>query len=238
MATIDYTPRTIEIQLKHGHVAIIDEQDADLALITWTPKVYENGAVYCVNQIRKRPTLRLHNVVFERVIGRPLSDDEYADHIDRNPLNNRRSNLRLATKMQNNQNVGIQRNNTTGYKGASLNRRTGLYRARITVNSKEKDLGWYHTAEDAASVYNHYAAIHYGEFAYINEIEGWQERALYLIDNPPPRRGNISGYRGVYVYGDRWTARVRINQKEIHLGIFATAEEAHHARAQYLKEHQ
>lgn len=190
MATNDSTPRTIEIQLTKGYVAIVDEQDADLALLKWTAKAYDNGAIYAIRTTRtlERKRQHLHTVVLERILGRQLTEFELADHIDRNPLNNQRFNIRLANRTQNNRNVGIQRNNTTGYKGVQYLKSIDLFRVRITVNCKELHCGYFYTAEDAASVYNHFAIIHYGDFAYLNNVDNWQSKAEFLITNPISRR--------------------------------------------------
>ena len=87
------------------------------------------------------------------------------DHKDGNGLNNRWVNLRPATKRQNAANTGAPRNNTSGFKGVSLLKKTGRYRAYITQDGRQRSLGNYDTAEAAHAAYAAAAAEVYGEFA-------------------------------------------------------------------------
>ena len=92
------------------------------------------------------------------------------DHIDGNPLNNRRANLRLASTSQNGMNRGKQANNTSGFKGVLFDKRAGRWMARICVNRKVKHVGYFHDAHSAALAYNEAATHHHGVFAKLNEI--------------------------------------------------------------------
>src|SRR5436190_8590990 len=93
-----------------------------------------------------------------------------ADHKDRDIHNCLTSNLRLATKQQNNCNCGIRKDNTSGFKGVHYRNDNGQWRAKISVNGKRILLGQYPTAEEAARAYNAAATLYHGEFAYINPI--------------------------------------------------------------------
>ena len=72
------------------------------------------------------------------------------DHINQDPTDNRIENLRDVTHAENHKNRTLQKNNTTGYVGVSKHH--GKYRARIRINSIEKNLGDYDTVEEAAAV--------------------------------------------------------------------------------------
>jgi|SRR5450631_139685 len=77
------------------------------------------------------------------------------DHVDGNRLNNRISNLREATRLQNMQNQRAPRGNnkTTNLLGVSLIPSSGKFRARVTVAGKTLFSGCYKTKEEAAIAY-------------------------------------------------------------------------------------
>lgn len=90
------------------------------------------------------------------------------DHINRNPLDNRRENLRLATHSQNGANKAHP-NSASGYRGvykASKNR----WHARIKVDGRPLYLGSFGSPHDAARRFNEAAIEKYGEFAVLNEV--------------------------------------------------------------------
>jgi hypothetical protein len=90
------------------------------------------------------------------------------DHANGNGLDNRRSNLRLATGTQNNANRRLASNSTSGFKGVNLYKRTGRWRAHIAIHRQQKHLGYFRTAEEAARAYDIAALALFGEFALIN----------------------------------------------------------------------
>ena len=97
---------------------------------------------------------------------------EFVDHIDGDPLNNTLDNLRICRKQQNEFNQKVRVDNTTGYKGVSLLKSTGKYRAYINKNGIRYELGVFHTKKEAALAYNMKAVELFGEFARLNEIVG------------------------------------------------------------------
>lgn len=92
------------------------------------------------------------------------------DHINHDRLDNRRCNLRAATKQQNQRNHKMHSHNKVGYKGVSLHRKTGLFQVRATIDGKTKSLGYYKTKEEAAEAYNQKIVSLYGAFAQLNEV--------------------------------------------------------------------
>jgi hypothetical protein len=75
--------------------------------------------------------------------------EKWYDHINRNPLDNRKENLRKAARIDNNRNCSISKNNTSGIVGVSWNRRNNNWRTRIMVNNKSIELGQFAKKEDA-----------------------------------------------------------------------------------------
>lgn len=90
---------------------------------------------------------------------------KHYDHIDRNPLNNRRHNLRKATTADNARNRTIQKNNTSKVMGVSLNKRDNLWIARIQVDGDRKYLGSFVNKNDAIKTRLAAEIKYYGEFA-------------------------------------------------------------------------
>lgn len=88
------------------------------------------------------------------------------DHIDRDPLNNQRSNLRFATVSQNRANRVKHKRNTSGYKGVSLCKRTNKWKA----NCAGWEIGRFNSAVEAARAYDKAALAKWGEFAVINNV--------------------------------------------------------------------
>lgn len=88
------------------------------------------------------------NMQAGRMVARTPRDLE-VDHINRNKLDNRRSNLRNVTRAQNMQNVGPTIRNTSGYVGVDY--QGGKWRARYRENGKTFWLGRFETAEAAGA---------------------------------------------------------------------------------------
>jgi len=87
------------------------------------------------------------------------------DHIDRNGLNNIRSNLRPATLSQQRMNAPIQRNNTSGHRGVSWNRIAKKWHASIQKDRVVYNLGYFANLDDAAAARRAAAQKLYGEYA-------------------------------------------------------------------------
>ena len=104
-----------------------------------------------------------------RIIMHP-SDDLHVDHIDNNPLNNCKQNLRLCTHAQNMMNRKITGRGSSKYKGVS--KQGYRWVARIKANCKLYYLGIFKSEDEAAKAYNKGAVKYHGEFANLNEIKG------------------------------------------------------------------
>lgn len=151
-----------EIKLSKGYVAIVDDDDYErLSHYKWycnqgyaTRTIKENG--------RRRGEL-MHRAIIKAPIGMDI------DHINRNPLDNRKCNLRVATRSQNNANK-VQREGS--FKGACWRPIPRRWKAYIKVDHKQIHLGYFSNAIDAAKAYNAAALEHFGEFARLNVIPG------------------------------------------------------------------
>jgi hypothetical protein len=92
------------------------------------------------------------------------------DHINRNTLDNRKSNLRICSHSENRCNTGPNKTNQTGYKGVSYCKRDNKYFAMIKKDGKSFCVGEYKDPKDAAIAYNLAAKNLHGEFAYLNTL--------------------------------------------------------------------
>jgi len=154
------------IKLTQNREAIVDESDfAWVSQWHWT--ISGNGYVcrYCYDNPtnKKRQIVLLHRALLS-----PLDGFE-VDHINRNPLDNRRENLRLVTSQQNKWNAPRRVTNTTGYIGVRQSHHKSLpWRAVITKNYKNVHLGYFGTAEEAANAYDKAAVEQRGKYARLN----------------------------------------------------------------------
>ena len=82
------------------------------------------------------------------------------DHINGNGLDNRRSNLRLATRAQGQANRGRFKSNKSGYKGVHFDKQLGKWKLAFSAH--------FDTAEEAAQMYDRIARIVFGEYAKTN----------------------------------------------------------------------
>lgn len=91
----------------------------------------------------------------------------FVDHNDGNKLNNRISNLRLATKAQNAMNTGTRRDNALGARGVTYRKAQTQrpYIAKISVDGKQKLIGSYATLAEAQAAYDAAALAVQGEWA-------------------------------------------------------------------------
>ena len=112
--------------------------------------------------VKSQDNLRLHRLVMD------APDGYLVDHVNRIPLDNRKSNLRLCTPAENSRNVGVSQSNSTGFKGVYFEKLNNKYRARIKYNGKRVSLGCYENAVDAAIAYDKKAIELFGDFAYTN----------------------------------------------------------------------
>lgn len=170
MSTSDNTPETITIQLTQGYSTVIDAIDGDLVQFKWYAQKQsddlfrvQRNATYSGS--KTRTTVLLHRVILERMLMRPIVRKELVDHIDGNPLNNRRSNLRLAFQGQNRANSRISRNNKSGYKGVYWRKDMKTWRAQIRKDKVIIHLGYFNTPEEAHQAYCEAAVKYHGEFA-------------------------------------------------------------------------
>jgi hypothetical protein len=151
------------IPLTKGHEAIVDV--CDLHLVdkwNWYAKV-DGNTLYAYRN--DRSGARARSALMHREILQP-KHGELTDHVNGNGLDNRRENLRIATKSQNGANSKPNKRNKAGYKGVHFNSRENRWAARIKHNKKLFSLGLFETAEQAASAYREASVNLFKDFSY------------------------------------------------------------------------
>lgn len=96
---------------------------------------------------------------------RLLTNIKDIDHIDQNTLNNRRDNLRIATRNQQNMNRPKQKNNTSGYIGVQWHKQNKKWTVFINICGKRTYLGSFIKKEDAIITRLKAELKYYGDFA-------------------------------------------------------------------------
>lgn len=165
MAIPHSTDSAIQIQLKGEFVGLLSPEDADLLQVKWYRSSRRKPYILRTNTVSAKPTELLHRIVLARVLERELESHEHVDHINGNPLDNRRENLRLATRSQNMANSTRRSDNTSGYKGVCWDKGMQKWRAGLSVNGKTRYLGCFDSPEQAHAVYLEAAKALHGEFA-------------------------------------------------------------------------
>jgi len=144
-------------------VVLIDATDYDwLNQYTW--HVISNG--YAKAWV-KDDMMFMHRLI----LGLKRNDGIRTDHINGNKLDNRRSNLRIATRSQNRANTKHYKKrspNASRFKGVRWVKKTSKWRAIIFTNGRAISLGHFHDEEEAARAYDKAAIDTWGEFARTN----------------------------------------------------------------------
>lgn len=195
-------------------IYIVDDQDSDLGQYAW----YPNAKGYARNW---KLMTSMHQMIAKRMGLKGL-----IDHKNRDNKDNRRENLREATKRQNGANTGKTKRNTSGYRG--VQRQYGRWVVLMAIDGRAKWVGSFDTKEQAAVAYDIKAKETYGEFAYCNIPNA----SLELIEQVKARLSSAkqcagkSKYYGVSMATYRWRACFTVDKHRVHIGYFDTEEEA------------
>lgn len=165
-----------EIPMTKGYVALIDDDDygrvAELQWRALVGRARTDG--HCdVRAVRwdtrpgeKRMVLYLHRFIVD------APDGMEVDHKNGDTLDNRRCNLRVCTRAENQHNQRAQSGKSSTFKGVVWNKANGKWVAQIRFSGERRYLGSFCSELEAARAYDHAAVTLHGEFAKINLLRG------------------------------------------------------------------
>jgi hypothetical protein len=128
-----------KVPLANGQFAIVDDEDFELvSRFKWhLLKMHNKPIGYAVSNVR------MHRLIID------VPHDMYVDHINGDPLDNRRCNLRICTNSQNQQNTA-SRGGSSKYKGVSFNKKSGKWKAAFLFEGRHYYCGLWDCEDKAA----------------------------------------------------------------------------------------
>ena len=154
------------IKIKEFDVTIDDEDYELVGHIKWGVNMGKNekaGKHYFVKGITLKP--KKYDVIYLHRIILKAEKGDIVDHINGNTLDNRKSNLRICTQLENCRNVKKNKRNTSGYKGVSFSSNMGKYRAAIKATKGKKIvLGYFDDPSEAHKAYCEASKKYHGCF--------------------------------------------------------------------------
>ena len=157
-----------EIPLTRGQVALVDDSDYKF-LSQWKWYAHKSpGGFYAARNAPRKNKIR-HPIFMHRVIlGLKYKDPQSGDHQNHNTLDNRQTNLRICTHLENMRNRKLSLNTTSRFKGVYWNKQKKKWRAHIKIDKIAKHLGYFKIEINAALAYDATAIQEFGEFACLN----------------------------------------------------------------------
>jgi hypothetical protein len=151
----------------------IDEEDVErVSTYRWYESKSDRKKAYIFTAIStrlsvgrwKNRTVYLHRFLIDAPRGLSV------DHKDNDTMNNQKSNLRLATQSQQNQNTKKLNPSTASsrFKGVSFNKKRNVWEVYVHDKRKKIVIGYFQNEEEAARAYDNAARSRYGEFASTN----------------------------------------------------------------------
>jgi hypothetical protein len=207
---------------KIDDVIVDDDKWHELSLYTWA----KTGNYYQTDVNYKKITM--HRYLMNAITG------DVVDHINGNKCDHRIQNLRVTNMSVNNHNrkgIGV-----SSYKGVSYKKSDDKWSANINKDKITYGIGVYDLEIQAAIAVNIKAKQLYGDEAYLNDIseediskhlslvKGKMQSLSELQERKKQSKKNYRGVRQVTEVS--WTARIKHNRKEIHIGTYDTEKKA------------
>lgn len=152
------------IKITKGLLVIVDDDDYRWLIKRSWYALINTGHPSYARTTKGRQTILMHREILN------APDGIQVDHINGDGLDNRRNNLRLATIAQNNQNVRVRSDNTSGFKGVCWHKRDRIWQAYINASGIRRNLGSFVDLNQAVRAYNIASRDLHGEFSKPNII--------------------------------------------------------------------
>lgn len=153
-----------ELAVASSRSALVDDDDYDrLAGSRWS----RNKDGYVMRRVSKgtSPATYIREGLHRAVMGMQEGDKRHVDHINGDPFDNRKCNLRICEAIQNWWSRKKRSDNTSGFKGVTWSKSNSKWNARIKKHGKRISLGYFETPEAAHAAYCKAADELFGEFA-------------------------------------------------------------------------
>lgn len=153
-------------QAYHPECGIVDSEDAARVLVRrWTLHRARSGLYV---KLVGHSTIMLHRFVLD--LPQTPTKWDVVDHINKDGLDCRRSNLRIGSNSHNLAN-SERRPGSSRFKGVTWDASRSRWMAQIVVDEKHRYLGRFKDEVAAARAYNAAAFAAWGEFAFLNDTE-------------------------------------------------------------------
>lgn len=148
-------PKKIPIG-KDLFVVIDDEDFALVSKFNWHKHSSSDSTTYYASA-----NVKMHRLIMDAKPG------DIIDHINGDPLDNRKQNLRKCTNSQNQQNTH-SRGGTSRHKGVSFNKKSGMWLGVFNYEGKRYYCGLFQSEDDCACAVDQKRKEVCGEFAILN----------------------------------------------------------------------
>ncbi|MFI8671877.1 hypothetical protein ACIGIJ_18660 [Bacillus paranthracis] len=199
---------------------IIDDEDAHLLE---KYKWYVDSKGYLCRSVNETQG----KIMFHRQVMSVSDSNIFVDHIDTNPRNNSKSNLRVTNVVGNSQNRNRNKNKISSkYKGV-YRKPNNMFQVFIQANGNKMALGTFNNEDVAGYVYNINAIKYFGEFALLNDVKSFTDEQIE--SHRCVKRSASSEYKGVNFNKTKgkYQGNFYHNKKRCFTKCFDTAKEAY-----------
>lgn len=141
----------------NGEPFYFDKEDFPL-IVPYSWWIDKKG--YVCATISDHKNIKQHRLILH------CTDNVVVDHIYHKLNDNRKSQIRIATRQENQRNQKVNKANTSGKTGVCLNKKNGKWRAYITIMNKQKSLGHFENYDEAVQARIKAEKEMFGSFRY------------------------------------------------------------------------